>query len=471
MFGKNRNKKWKTKDFWKGIFVHNLSIKILSVVGAILVWLLIVNVDNPYKTKTFVVQVETENEDALRSVNKVYEVISGSTASVNVTGKRSVVDNLDSNDIRAVADLSELSAVNSVAIKVSLKNNTSDVVLECDQVMKVSLEDMETKLMKITVETTGTAADGYMVGECRAKPNVIEVTGGESVIDRIATVRVLMNVNGASETFSKKLEPVAYDKKGNKVTSSTLSFSSDTVKVQAKMLQSKEVPIEVKVTGVPAEGYEYVETTCLPETIEIAGSEKKLSAISEITLPIDITGMTDHSSRLNQEISISDYLDQGITLANDDDSVSVSIVIESLKERQISFSVDDIRFKELPDGYTAKIAEKKSSVSIVIRARESVLSEIDDTDSLGYLDCSEVEEGTYSLPLKLELDEDYTVLSQVKVKVKITKEDDSAEEEETAEETPSSTVKPTQDAQTQEPAATQAVETTEPKETEESDEE
>ena len=96
-------------EFWKQIFFHNLFTKILSIVGAVLVWIVIMNIDDPYKTKGFVVSVETINEEALHSVNKVYEVIEGSTASVSVRGKRSIVDNLEASDISATADLSELS--------------------------------------------------------------------------------------------------------------------------------------------------------------------------------------------------------------------------------------------------------------------------------------------------------------------------------------------------------------------------
>ena len=113
----NQEKKKDIAAFWKKVLFHNLSIKILSFLGALLVWLFIVNIDDPYKTKSYMVHVDLTNEDALRSVHKVYEIVEGGTATVRVRGRRSVVDNLDASDIKATADLSELSAVNSVDIK------------------------------------------------------------------------------------------------------------------------------------------------------------------------------------------------------------------------------------------------------------------------------------------------------------------------------------------------------------------
>ena len=100
--------------------------------------------------------VETINESALQSVNKVFEITSGSIANVKVGGKRSVIDRLDSTDIRATADLSNLSSVNAVNIVPSLRKKvSSDVTLECTQVLKVALEDMATKQVKVTVVTQG----------------------------------------------------------------------------------------------------------------------------------------------------------------------------------------------------------------------------------------------------------------------------------------------------------------------------
>ena len=130
------------KDFVQKYIINNIGIKLLALATAIVVWVAIVNIEDPYKERIFNVEVETINEDALSSVNKVYEIIEGSTAQVRVKGKKSIVDRLKADDIRATADLSDLSAVNAVAIVPELKKTVSDEpVLECNSVLKVSLED------------------------------------------------------------------------------------------------------------------------------------------------------------------------------------------------------------------------------------------------------------------------------------------------------------------------------------------
>ena len=60
------------KEETKSIYLKNLGIKIVSVLLAMIIWMIIINIDDPYKTRTFSVNVETINESALQSVNKVY---------------------------------------------------------------------------------------------------------------------------------------------------------------------------------------------------------------------------------------------------------------------------------------------------------------------------------------------------------------------------------------------------------------
>ena len=405
-------------------FVNNAGMKLISVIIAIIVWAVIINIDDPYKTRSFTVEVETINENALNSVNKVYEVIEGSTAVVKVKGKKSVVDRLGASDIRATADLADLSAVNAVAIQPSLRKIlSSDVFLECTQVLRVSLENRESKQVKVNVIASGEPAEGYTLGECTAKPNMIEVAGGESAVSQIASVRVFLNVNGATEDFAKKLVPVAYDEDGNKVESSTLSFSNSIIRVFAQILEDKAVPVKVKITGEPASGYEYVTTDCLPEKVEIAGTSRRLSRISSVIIPVDISGMTTASSQLEQDIYISDYLPEGITPVAGFENVSIRITLEQVIKKNIDISTSSIGFSSLADGLKAEITGDTDRASLLVSGRASVLNSINSTNINAYVNCNGLVEGVYTLPVIIkDLEESCTVIETSKLKVRIYKE-------------------------------------------------
>lgn len=417
------------KSFLHNVILPNLGIKILSLVGAALIWLVIINIDDPYRTKTFQVSVETINENVLKSVNKVFEITSGDIASVRVSGKRSVIDKLDATDIRATADLSHLSSVNAVAIEPSLRKKiSSEVSLECSDVLKVSLENMATKQLKITVVTEGTPADGYSVGECTAKPNIIRVSGGESTINQIEAVKVFLNIDGVSEDFNSRLEPIAFDSNDKAVTSSTLSFSDTKIRVRARILENKSIPVRIDISGTPADGFEYVETECLPTEIEVAGSAKKLSSISEVKIPIDIGGLTDSSSALEQTINVRDYLRiDGITIPEEYETISVKITIERKITRQVDVSFQEIQFNNLDKNLVAEIEEQGQSVNLILSGRESVLNALPNSALIAYVDCRNRKEGSYQLPVQMDLGNGCQILEPPKLKVRISKGSDHKE--------------------------------------------
>lgn len=410
------------KTFFHDIIFHNVGIKLLSLLGAAIVWLTIINIDDPYKTKTFQVKVETINESAIQSVNKVYEITSGEIASVKVGGKRSVIDKLDATDIRATADLSNLSPVNAVAIEPSLRRKvSSDVTLECTQVLKVSLEDMATKQLKITVVTEGSPADGHTIGNCTAKPNMIQVSGGKSTIEKIETVKVFLNVEGVSADFSSRLEPVAYDVNDEIVKSDTLRFDEAKIKVRAKVLDNKSIPVRVDVTGTPAAGYEYVETECLPQEIEIAGNEKKMNSIQELRIPIDITGLTDQSGQLEKTVNVQNYLPDGITVSEEYETISIKVIIEKLVERTVQIRASDISFRNLGDNLLAEAAEPDKLLSLVVKGRASVLNELPDSALNAYVDCSGMKEGTHQIAVQMDLSDTCRLSQGANITVNITK--------------------------------------------------
>ena len=171
---------------------ENIGLKILSLFIAMLLWLGIVNMADPIVTRTFSkIPVEILNENSISDVNRVYEVVSGKKVDVKVKGKRSVVDNIEEEDFRATADLSELSKVNAVAINVVLKsgNGRSNVELDWgNAVLQVTLEKKITDKFKVEVKTEGELDSHYVLGDVNVQPNIIEVSGGKSKISQIGSI-------------------------------------------------------------------------------------------------------------------------------------------------------------------------------------------------------------------------------------------------------------------------------------------
>ena len=129
--------------------VNNLGFKILAVVLAFILWLVVYNIDDPKKSKTFTTNVTVENASAVTDMNKCYEVLDGTnTVTFTVTGKRSELEKLDDTDFSAVADMNRL-IINdkgnkaSVPIEISAKRTyTSVSINNKNKYMELSLEDL-----------------------------------------------------------------------------------------------------------------------------------------------------------------------------------------------------------------------------------------------------------------------------------------------------------------------------------------
>ncbi len=84
-------------------WTNNLGFKILSVAIAFLLWVVIINIEDPTISRTFRVQVDIQNDDIVASGGKVYKITEGEYVEVTVKGNKSFVDSLTDADITATA--------------------------------------------------------------------------------------------------------------------------------------------------------------------------------------------------------------------------------------------------------------------------------------------------------------------------------------------------------------------------------
>jgi YbbR domain-containing protein len=103
----------------------------------------------------------------------------------------------------AKADISEITVANTVAVNVSVDvRNSSKITnirssLEC---VKLNVENSKTKQLVINAATTGKLASGCIVGGIEMDQNRIRVSGPASVITKIATAKV--NVDITDDTMN-----------------------------------------------------------------------------------------------------------------------------------------------------------------------------------------------------------------------------------------------------------------------------
>lgn len=102
------------KHKWTG----NLSLKLLSLVVAFLIWLLVMNIDNPTKSRLFQVGIQLMNEDSVTEIDKAFDIISDETVILKVTERRRILNSLTRDDFTVLADMENLNEMGSVPLTV-----------------------------------------------------------------------------------------------------------------------------------------------------------------------------------------------------------------------------------------------------------------------------------------------------------------------------------------------------------------
>lgn len=424
--------------------MNNFALKLLAAVLAVTVWLIVNNVDDPMTSKTFKnITVEIQNEQAITSLDKVYDIKSGGTINVTAYGKQSVIRNISASNIVATADLSQLSVTKSAKIQLSCPNYEGVTLSSDIEMLSINLEERAAKRCGVNVITFGTPADGHALGSIQKSKATIEVSGPESLVERVEEVRVEVNVEGVSEDFTARLEPKAYDAQDRVIESDNLTFGDSKIKVTVKINDTKVVPITVKPQGVPADGYHIISAKVNPATIEVTGEDEELEQCESISISYDVSGC---NADVYEEVTVADQMPEGISVVDPEITTVTLLVTISRQELQtVKIPLKDIEIRNLGADLDLSFngAEDSVEISAVWVSNEQTRS-ILSSDLTAYIDCKGLDVGTHTLEVQFVENGEVLIESTdtVKVNIKSVGKAETIENTREPKVTPEVTVKP-----------------------------
>lgn len=392
----------------KKLLTHNFGLKLLSLGIAIVFWIVIVNSEDPTVSRTFKdIPVTVLNEEQVTEKEKILEVIDGDTVDVVVEGRRSELDKLTEADIYATADLSEVSFMDTVLIKVAVPNYPDVTVRNnAENVMKLLFDDYVTRKYSFRVNTVGETMDGYYVGDALPSPNIIQISGAKTVLDKIREVALEVDVSGRSVDFTTTAVPVVYDMNGDVISSSklTMQLESANVTVNVPVLASKDLEVRVKAVGEVPEGYEVLEENIAfqPETVRIAGTKEELQKLGKyLELEVDVT---DQTGIIEKNFQISAELDNSLTSLKvvETQLIAVKITVTPYIDRNLEISKANIELRNLSEGLTAEVLSPQG-VLVKLKCKAARAPYITADHLTPYVDLDGYTEGTYKVALRLEL--------------------------------------------------------------------
>jgi len=404
---------------------HNLGYKIVAILLAIMLWLVVVNIDDPSKTDTiYNIPIKILNADTITSQGKVYSIISSEMAFVKVKGPRSFVDELKAEDFEATADFTTLSITNAVTVDVVWSDLGVDFskrveIVGSTTTINVQLEDINSKSYDVQVNYLGEPAEGYVVNDAVRSVETVIVSAPQSVLKKIATVAVSVDVTDKTQDFSVADNPKLYDESGKEILQdeyTTVNYNSINVDVQ--IYKTKTVPIKVSSSGTPGAGYELSILTLSNENVIIKGKEEDLSKVSSITIPSDVVNITGAVSNLEVSVKLSNYFPPNVFI-NDETANAVIVTAYIVKQGDKTFqiSASNVAFHNKPAGLKGTITWPLPNISFNVSGASD---SFDISKVTAYVDLTGAVKGTIdsSYVLNFSLPEG-VLASEVTVKVKV----------------------------------------------------
>ena len=414
--------------------MNNLGLKIIAVLAAIVLWLIVVNINDPVITTKYEgIQVTLLNSDAITDDGKTYEILDHTdSVDVTITAKKSVIAALSKANIRASADMSQLTFMNTVGIEVT----TDKLFDEIDNIklstvnLKLNIEDVAKKQMFISVTTSGAPSDGYIIGSVTADKNVVQIKGPKSVIESIASATAVADISGMKSDIGTSADIKLYDAKGKQIKHPALEMNFKSVNVSVEIIGTKQVPVKYNIMGEPADGYSLTgEVDYKVQTVKVAGKTQALRQIKEIVIPETAINVTGQSSNMTVRVDVLKYLPEGIILAEDNFDGKATVVVYIEKEEKVTTFIDDksISITNIPSGLDVEVVDMNTPVYVTLIGLKKDIEDVDADSLTGSVNVQSLMKelgittltpGTfYTAPVKLNIPNGVRADKEIKVQI------------------------------------------------------
>lgn len=415
---------------WK-IITNNFGLKLLAALFAVFLWLVVVNIDDPKISQRFSASVVIENEDYLTDQGKYYEVLDDTNTIVfTVTAKRSYIEKLSNTDFKAVANMENAAIDNEsgrgkVPIEVTaLRYSTLVTISKTTQNLEIALDNLAQEQFMIGVETTGELPDGRALGDVAVSPNLLRVSGPESVVSMIDHVTATIDVTNVTTDVVASVMPTLYDSEGKVIDKNKLMLNMTTVTVTVRILDIKDVSLIFDVTGTPADGYAYMDMEYEPKTISIKGTVSALNNVTAVHIPGSALNISGARDDITQVIDVSEYLPDGVTVSDQSQAkVTVTVHIAQLATRSFNIFPSSVNVLDLPEGYHLSFGNSVIRVNVSGVAED--LAVLDADSIVASIDASSLTLGRHEVELALEMPDN---LHYEPVRVTVTVTEDTADE-------------------------------------------
>ena len=429
----------------------NIPLKIMSVAVAVVLWLIVVNIDNPIGTNYYTINdVELINKEYVESSDTIGKMCmpeqNQDSVKIAITASKKIRDKIKVTDISAVADLQQAVSLDTdpvmvpITVTCSVPGVSSNDIKVTPQNLSVNLDEKETQEFVVNVSRGDTKpGKDYEVGSLTANPEKVRITGPKTLVNKIDKVNATIELDGNTQDFTQDVNLTIIDKNQEALSDSEMNSlrieNNAKVVVTARLWKIRQgVGISASYVGTPADGYEVGSVKTVPDTISVAGSTEGLESLAEnnnvITIPADSIDISGESQDVEKKISLNNLLPDNVKLTSDSsEDVWVTVNILHVGSKEFDIPTKNIEVKNKPDDL--QVTFETAQIELRIKSDTKNMDDLDAQKDIKLsIDLDGKKEGNYEVPVKVVLPDGYETVEDVTTEVVIssgTAVDDSKE--------------------------------------------
>lgn len=429
----------------------NIPLKIMSVAIAVVLWLIVVNIDNPIGTNYYTINdVELINKEYVESSDTIGKMCmpeqNQDSVKIAITTSKKIRDKIKVTDISAVADLQQAVSLDTnpvmvpITVTCSVPGVSSNDIKVTPQNLSVNLDEKETQEFVVNVSRGDTKpGKDYEVGSLTANPEKVRITGPKTLVNKIDKVNATIELDGNTQDFTQDVNLTIIDKNQEALSDSEMNSlrieNNAKVVVTARLWKIRQgVGISASYVGTPADGYEVGSVKTVPDTISVAGSTEGLESLTEnnnvITIPADSIDISGESQDVEKKISLNKLLPDNVKLTSDSsEDVWVTVNILPVGSKEFDIPTKNIEVKNKPDDL--QVTFETAQIELRIKSDTKNMDDLDAQKDIKLsIDLDGKKEGNYEVPVKIVLPDGYETVEDVTTEVVIssgTAVDDSKE--------------------------------------------
>ena len=366
--------------------VRDYTIKILSVIFAILLWFYVITEQNPVVPKDITVPVKIVNAESLSKNNLiVLDSPNDYYITLKLKGKKDLLDTVSQDTVNAYADVSGYMTVGESAVPVIVNGLPEGITVtsRSEHNIKVTIDKKVSVQRPVSVSITGNPKGGLANLDALLTPSEVVLTGAESVINTVKTVKIDVDIAGADISVNKRLPVRLLDEAGKDVIG--IQLDTQYINVSVPISNTKRVPIQLVLEGGAAEGYMIADQQIQPKEILVTGNQKALDSLISISTTKQVL------NNLTSDVTLRVVLDlpEGIQLVNANEQVNAVIDIQKIVTNIIDIS--NIEFKNLDSKYFVDNTPART-LRLTVRGPEELLRDAQNNIAL-YVDLTNAKDG------------------------------------------------------------------------------